>query len=77
MTNNTTKKSDFPSFEKFHNFVMWGQKENKKNPWKFWTVEMYKFLSDWFWIYLYEHIKDWKDIQEALDEFDKLTKVNF
>jgi len=34
------------SYEAFHKYVTWWQKSNKKNPWKFWTVEMYSFIID-------------------------------
>lgn len=31
-------------YESFHQYVMWGQKQNKKNPWKFWTIEIYDYI---------------------------------
>ena len=60
-------------YEDFHEYVMWGQKQNKKNPWKFWTVEMYSYLTNSFKIMVHES----KSLSDLKEELKKQSKINY
>ena len=55
-------------YEEFHKFIMWGQEQNKKNPWKFGTVEIYTYIIDSLKILSHEmSSEDFKKFLNSLD----------
>jgi len=67
-------------FEKFHQFIMWWQEQNKKKgESKFWTSEIYNYFLNHFHLYLLETKelnknqpeKVLKELEELFDSLDK------
>lgn len=54
------------NYEKFHQFINWWKEQNKKNPWKFWTCEIYSNLIKWFRLEILEQEAKWKKSDEIL-----------
>ena len=63
------------NYEDFHNYIMWWQEQNKKNPWKFWTSEIYSYLMRWIKLEILEMKEKWNKWNDILEYLTDLIKI--
>ena len=62
----------FINYEEFHKFIRWGETQNTKNPWKFWTIEIYSKLMNWVLLEIYEQKENWKTWDEIIMHLEQI-----
>lgn len=63
------------NYKDFHKYIVWWQKQNKKNPWKFWTSEIYSYLIKQIRLEILEMKTIWKNSDDIVEYLYNLIGI--